>query len=303
MALFDAQTGMPLVRGRYSQPFQQIYVGKDITDMPKPGMEMERLTQILITKILNAFNAKETDLFSGMDLERGTDWGWFAENFHDPGDQRIMKGLKLAKVGKVDQAISLWKLVLYAPEVEEPSEIYRVNRAAAYYNLGVVYQLQGDRLFAAKMFSQANRLIQKLKYAQAWGDNIHAWLDQKTHRSADGGIEIVVPEPKPPAPPKRKPEVVELLESNPNLLLRAQELWPLEPVIKNADPDDLNGSQRGKLDLPAKRFDKKGYINYGEDDGALPLPQKRPKTNQGNSSANPSLAPELRQDSLIQPAN
>src|SRR3989339_1405521 len=27
LALFDAQTGMPLVRGRYSQPFQQIYVG------------------------------------------------------------------------------------------------------------------------------------------------------------------------------------------------------------------------------------------------------------------------------------
>ncbi|MDT8445556.1 MAG: tetratricopeptide repeat protein [bacterium] len=280
LSLFDAQTGMPLVRGIYSQPFQQIYVGDDIAKMPKAPREMQRLTTILITKILNAFNAKETDLFgkNDLDLERGTSWGWFADEIHDPGDRRIMKGIKLAEVGEIEQAVGLFKLVLYAPDRTEPQEIYRSNRASAYYNLGILYQSQGDHLFAAKMFSQANRLVQKLKYAQAWGDNMHAWIDQKSDSQRNQEIEVVLPEPKDVQdPPKKRPDVIQILESNPNLLLNAQDLWPLEPSIKNAEPGQLNGTQRSSLDAPARHFDKQGYIDRGLDDQPpAPLPWRKP---------------------------
>lgn len=279
LSLFDAQTGMPLVRGRYSQPFQQIYVGEDIARMPKPSREMQRLTKILITKILDAFEAKETDLFGNakLDLERGTGWGWFADEIHDPGNRRIMKGIDLAQAGELERAMGLWKLVLYSPERGEPQEIYRINRASAYYNLGVLYQQQGDHLFAAKMFSQANRLVQKLKYAQAWGDNMHAWLDRKADRNRDMALEVVLPEPtEVENPPKKQADVIHLLESNPNLLLKAQDLWPLEPVIKNAQPGDLNGTQRSELDEQPQRLDKQGYIHPGLDDHPpAPLPQRK----------------------------
>jgi len=287
LSLFDAESGLPLVRGRYSQPFQQIYAGKAIQDMPRSSVEMERLTQILITKILKAFNSSSSNQFVNLDLERGTSWGWFAQNIHDLGDSRIAKGIKMAKSGHLDEAVSLWKLVLFSQKLDEPEAIYRVNRASSFYNLGVVYQMQGDHLFAAKMFSQANRLKQTLRYAQAWGDNMHAWINEenKQVRQFSPDIEAFGSKKDKVKPKKIKPDVVLLLETNPSLLLKAQQLWPLEPVIKNATAEELNGTQRTKLDRPPTRFDRKGYIDYGSDgQDSYPLPRRitapKPK-NQG----------------------
>jgi len=283
LSLFDAETGIPLVRGRYSQPFQQIYAGKAIINMPRENVEMERLTQILISKILRAFNSKNTSRFETLDLERGTNWGWFADNVHDSGDARIKKGIKMASSGHFDEAISLWKLVLYSPLPDEPKAIYRLNRASAFYNLGVVYQMQGDHLFAAKMFSQANRLKQTLRYAQAWGDNMHAWIDEenKQVRTVDLDIELPEERNKVVVVQKKKADVILLLETNPSLLLNAQHLWPLEPVVKNASPTELNGTIRTKLDRAGTRFDRKGYIDYGsEGQDAYPLPQRITPTEQ-----------------------
>ncbi|OGG97594.1 MAG: hypothetical protein A2508_07860 [Candidatus Lambdaproteobacteria bacterium RIFOXYD12_FULL_49_8] len=310
LALFDAETGLALVRGRYSQPFQQIYVGQDATRMPSESKEMSRLTEILITKILNAFEAKEDDLFGSLPLERGTNWGWYADFINDAGDRRIVKGNEMAQIGQVENAISLWRLVLYGPDTDEPASIYRVNRASAFFNLGVAYNQQQDYLFAAKMFSQANRLSQKLLYAQAWGDNMHAWLDQKNRKTTDEEAQITLPEPPVEVKKSQKqPDFIELLEGNENLLLKAQDLWPLEPIIKNANPQDLNGTKRSKLDLPAKRYGMEGYIEYPDEKPAVyPLPQKKEKgdskknkTNSNTETNNPVKTPKPQPSSgLIQ---
>ena len=297
LSLFDAKTGIPLVRGQYSQPFQQIYAGKAIDQMPKQSREMERLTKILIIKILRAFSSSSNEFFAEMELERGTSWGWFAEHIHDRGNSRIVKGIKLAKVGQFDEAVNLWKLVLFTPEKGEPAEIYRINRASAYSNLGLIYQMQDDHLFAAKMFSQANRLQQTLKYAQAWGDNMHTWIDQQNQHVRSASLDFSLPdEKKSVAPVKKTPDVIFLLETNPNLLLNAQQLWPLEPVIKNATPEELNGTQRSALDKPRHRFDQEGYISpESNPKQSSPLPRRVLKPNPAMDS------PQTDNNSFIRP--
>jgi len=248
--LFDGETGTPLIRERFSQPFQQIYVGpKDIENRPKNSLELLRLTRILTAKVMTRFQTVEEKQRS-LDLERGENYGWFADEVHDQGDHRLMKGIAFAEAGDYEKAILVWKIVLFAPRTEEPDEIYLKNRASAFYNLGQVYHRMGDYLYAAKMFSQANRLQQKLKYAQAWGDNVHAWID--AHKDPNRGMKPLVlkkQEVVVAVKEEAKPNPVEELEKNQNLLLDAKQLWPLEPLVTNLDEPELHGIKKPSAQL------------------------------------------------------
>jgi tetratricopeptide (TPR) repeat protein len=140
-------------------------------------------------------------------------------------------------------------LVLYKAGESEPLEIYRKNRASAYYNLGVVYFKLGDWLKAAEMYSMANRMEQKLKYAQAWGNTMQMWLEAQkgevdqvneivNQQEMKGGIVSTTKSlnAKGVITPVSDAEILKSLERNQQLLLRARELWPLEPALKFAEP-------------------------------------------------------------------
>ncbi len=267
--LFDGETGTALIRERFSQPFQQIYVGKKDTERrPKEDKELLRLTKILTQKVMERFETSAEQ--SEFDLERGEAFGWVADEMHDYGDPRVMKGNDYATAGQYQKAKLMWKIVLFSPNDEEPEEVYLVNRATAFYNLGQVYHTQGDYLFAAKMFSQANRLRQKLKYAQAWGDNMHAWLD--AHLNPQRGIAPVLIEKKEIVQVvKAKPPLIQTLESNKNLLLDAKQLWPLEAKINELKEKDLNG-----LEKPEPNLYPKSQLKLSEPD-PMPLKMAPPK--------------------------
>lgn len=273
--LFDGETGTPLIRERFSQPFQQIYVGaKDIETRPKNSLELLRLTRILTAKVMRRFQAQEAKQ-ANLELERGENYGWFADEVHDQGDHRLMKGIAFAETGDYEKAILVWKIVLFAPRTQEPDEIYLKNRASAFYNLGQVYHRMGDYLYAAKMFSQANRLQQKLKYAQAWGDNVHAWID--AHKDPNRGAKPLVlrkPEVVVAVQEEKKPNLVEELEKNQNLLLDAKQLWPLEPLVTNLDDPELHG-----IGKPSPRLypDYQKDLSQPERVKVYPLSQQLPK--------------------------
>ena len=268
--LFDGETGTALIRERFSQPFQQIYVGKKDTERrPKEGKELLRLTKILTQKVMERFETSAED--QSFDLERGEAYGWVADEMHDYGDPRVMKGNDYARAGQFQKAKLMWKIVLFSPNDMEPETVYLVNRSTAFYNLGQVYHKQGDYLFAAKMFSQANRLRQKLKYAQAWGDNMHAWLD--AHLNPQRGIAPVLIEKKEIVKiVKAKPPLIQTLENNKNLLLDAKQLWPLVPKINELKEKDLNGLEKPKAGLYPK-----SQQQLSEPD-PMPLKMAPPKT-------------------------
>ncbi|MDX2469189.1 MAG: hypothetical protein QNL04_01295 [SAR324 cluster bacterium] len=290
--LFDGETGTALIRERFSQPFQQIYVGKKDTERrPKEGKELLRLTKILTQKVMERFETSAED--TNFDLERGEAFGWVANEVHDYGDPRVMKGNDYASSGQYQKAKLMWKIVLFAPNNSEPEEVYLINRATAFYNLGQVYHTQGDYLFAAKMFSQANRLQQKLKYAQAWGDNMHAWLD--AHLNPQRGIAPVIIEKKVIVQVvKAKPPLIQTLESNNKLLLDAKQLWPLEPKINELKEQDLNG-----LEKPDANLYPKSQLKLSVPD-PMPLKMAPKKKVEAEKEAMP--APQVKAgNQLIQP--
>ncbi|MDH3382352.1 MAG: hypothetical protein OEL54_06570, partial [Flavobacteriaceae bacterium] len=166
ISLFDGISGKPLLIKTFSQPFQQIYITpKSINERPSKNDEMSRVTNLLLIKILEAFNPPQNK-FETLNLEEGEGEDWISKNIYDFGNNRIKKGNRYALNGDIENAIWIWKLILFSPEGKEFDDIYIRNKASAYYNLGRVFHLQEDWWFAAKMFSQANRLNQKLKYAQ-----------------------------------------------------------------------------------------------------------------------------------------
>ncbi len=244
ITLFDAESGTLILRKKFSQPFQQIYIGTEaIANMPDQTLELRRLCKILIFKILTAFY-QHTDKITDLHFENGFGKDWFSIYIHNLGDTRIKKGNRLAMSGDLEKAMWMWKIILYKPEKDEPLDIYIKNRASAYYNLGIVYHMQKDWWFAAKMFSMANRLQQKLKYAQAWGNNIQMWLDEQRKPSEQVEDEFIAEKTEEPTDAsvkgllKKKPlgeektNILKYLEQNKQFLLKPRELWPLDPYLK-----------------------------------------------------------------------
>lgn len=240
LSLFEADTGKPLIQETYSQPFQQIYVGLEIEKRPTKDQEMLRLVNLLSLKISDSIRPSRQGKI--LDFEQGKGIGWFSKHIYDFGNRRLIKGNQFASTGDYNSAIWVWKLVLYGPEEGETPETYRINRAGAYFNLGLIYEQDKDWRFAATMFSKANRLEQKTKYAQAWGDNMERWLleEKKT--------EIEEKEPKKEKKlvdieqdllAQKEPAMVKRYEQNMDLLLNARKLWPLESKLKNISDEEL----------------------------------------------------------------
>lgn len=235
--LFDAKTGKRLVTRRFTQPFQQIYVGKEaISNRPENSIELNRLTKLLIFNMLDSFLSKE-EISADMEYEKGLADDWIVKKIYNMGNSRIRKGIRLAKAGKLDEAIWVWRITLFTPKGDEPENIYLYNRASAYYNLGIAYQMTKDWWKAAEMFSHANRIQQKLKYAQAWGNSLQIWLEEQKNPQPIKSEPAVVKttENKVQLDEKTKPLSVKSIEENNQLLLKPRILWPLDPYLKNQE--------------------------------------------------------------------
>lgn len=239
--LFDAETGMRIVSRRFSQPFQQIYIGNDaIKNRPASDIELNRLTKMLIFNMLDSFSSSEEKIVA-IRYEEGSSHGWLSDKIHNFGNRRLKKGIRYAEAGELDEAIWIWKIYLFSPEKGEPPAVYYQNRAAAYFNLGVALQQKKQWWKAAEMFSSANRIEQKLKYAQAWGNNMQIWLEEQRSppQLKKTATRIVkAEEKKVDLTEETRPQAVINLEANTQLLLKPRILWPLDPHLK----------QRKKLD-------------------------------------------------------
>jgi tetratricopeptide (TPR) repeat protein len=259
VSLFEAETGKLLLRKPYTQPFQQIYVGsEEIRKMPEKSQELKRLAKILVYRLLTDFyQAKAEPLV--MELEKGHGYDFISRYIYNLGDKRIKKGNRLAEIDEYDRAIWLWQLVLYKPDEDEPLDIYKKNRASAYYNLGVIYHKLGDWLKAADMYSMANRMVQDLKYAQAWGKTMQMWLDAKKgkeslvdeispkqDKEAEIAESVQIEQKKPEEEAVSESEILKSMEKNEQLLLKARELWPLEPALKFAEPPTMSPTPETK---------------------------------------------------------
>ncbi len=253
VSLYESETGKLLLRKPYSQPFQQIYVGtEEIDKMPEKSQELKRLAKVLVYRLLTDFYQAKVEPLA-MELEKGYGYDWISRYIYNLGDNRIKKGNRLADINEYDQAIWMWQLVLYEPDDDEPLDIYKKNRAGAYYNLGVIYQKLGDWLKAADMYSMANRMVQNLKYAQAWGKTMQMWLEARKDKEGlvdeispkqaeEEGItkSVQVNQEKSELEPVSESDILRSMEKNEQLLLRARELWPLEPALKFAEPPTLS---------------------------------------------------------------
>ncbi len=246
VSLYDAETGKPLVRKVFTQPYQQIYTDEQsIANRPEEHIELHRLTKLLFFRILESFNPDREH--NGMvNLEEGEGYDWFSAYIYNLGDRRVKKGNRLAKTGELDQAIWTWKIVLYGATKEEPHDVYVKNRASAFYNLGIVYQQKNDWWLAAKMFAKANRLQQKLKYAQAWGENIQSWLEQQKQpgiaREDEQEEQLVVQEMEQITETEMevRSDMIISLERNQQLMLEERDLFPLDSYIKSLQPIELD---------------------------------------------------------------
>lgn len=267
VSLFEAETGKLLLRKPYSQPFQQVYAGNnEIKNVPEKSLELRRLTKVLVLKLLSDFYQVKYEPLT-VELEEGYGRDWISINIFNLGDSRLKKGNRFAQVGEYEQAIWMWQLVLYKANKAEPLDIYRKNRASAYYNLGVVYYKLGDWLKAAEMYSMANRMEQKLKYAQAWGDTMQNWLETQ-QGEGDHVNEFAKPletktdfkkatkssNLKVSSTPVSDAEMLKSLERNQQLLLNARELWPLEPSLKYIDQptESIEPGQKLEEEAPGK---------------------------------------------------
>jgi len=243
--LYEARTGKNLVSRRFSQPFQQIYVGKEaIESRPDNNIELVRLTKMLVFSMLDSFLSSK-DKTSAIRYEAGSSYGWFADKIHNFGNSRLKKGIRFAEAGKLDDAIWIWKIFLFAPDEGEPADVYFKNRAAAYNNLGLAFQQKRDWWKAAEMFSAANRISQKLKYAQAWGNNLQTWLEEQ---HSPKRVKVTVPvekgtEKQIESMEEKRPAAVINLEENDQLLLQPRILWPLDPHLKQQEKALEGGKQ------------------------------------------------------------
>lgn len=237
VSAFEADTGKPLVRRELSEPFQQIYLASESgVERVDEQLELQRLASMVIINALNLIRYEQYRA-EPVVYEEGTGNDWISRNIYNLGDSRIKKGIRYAKAGDYAKAAWLWKIVLYGPAEAESEEVYLINRTGAFYNLGLIYRLQEKWLLAADMFSRANRLNQKLKYANNWAESMQAWREQ---RKSDDEPTLLTQESQVLMDSKivmgskddMKSELLRNLEINDSLLLNAKDLWPLDPAIK-----------------------------------------------------------------------
>jgi len=239
VSLFDAATGNVIVRKIISQPFQQVYYGEEsINNRPSRKMEFLRLSKLLIFRMMDSFQT-DSERNELQRLEEGDADSWIIGMIRNSNSHKIRKANRFAKAGDFDQAVLIWKVVLFSPSKEKHEFAFLKDRASIYYNLGIIFKQQGDLIQAAEMFSRANRLIQKLKYAQAWGETMQQWLQLQKN----GKKPVKTEEDQEMAVQKTLDDFdstetissdrIKYLERNNRLLLNAKDLWPLEPIIKN----------------------------------------------------------------------
>jgi len=231
LSFFDALTGTVLLQGLFAQPFQQIYITEeDKKNRPDEKLEMLRNTKLLLYKVLDQMAGVPAS--KKLYLENGSGFKWYDSLLLRDGNRRIKKGNRLAEAGRFDQAILMWNIVLYEKEEEEPLDVYISNRASVYYNLGLIYHQKKDWWTAASMFSNANRIKQQLKFAQAWGDEIYLWLEnQKKTELREESPTIDQMDVDEKMMEKQQP-LIKLLESNEDMLLKPRILWPFDQNLK-----------------------------------------------------------------------
>jgi len=193
--------------------------------------------------MLDSFIAMEEKV-KATQYEKGLAHDWFAKKVHNFGNRRIQKAIRLAKAGDLDEAIWIWRIILFSPIKDEPKDIYLHNRAATYYNLGIAYQLNDDWWKAAEMFSQANRIRQKLKYAQAWGNSIQLWLEEQRNPPSKKKATAIVKTDLQKVELMEEKELLSVIniEKNEQMLLKPRILWPLDPHLKKHE--QLNNSEK-----------------------------------------------------------
>jgi len=237
ISLYNADSGKILIQKQFSQPFQQVYFGEEeVKNRISKADELIRLTELLSKKVIDALlGIKLED--QPLILKKGLGYDLISGTIYDFGDWRIRKGIKFAEAGNFEQAVEVWKIVLFEPGKKEPKEVYVQNKADAYYNLGSAYLKQEKWLEAADMFSNANRINRKMEYAQAWGDSIQSWLEeQQSKKVSDAMLEAKQMEKAPEVLPvyEVQPKVDKLsIVNHEDLLLKPLKLWPFESLIKD----------------------------------------------------------------------
>jgi len=240
-----------LLKGLFAQPFQQIYVTEDDKKKrPDEKLEMLRNTKLLLFNILDQMAGKPAS--KKLYLENGKGFGWYNRLLMQNGNRRIKKGNQLAEAGKLDQAILMWNIVLYEKEPEEPIDIYISNRASVFYNLGRVYHQKKDWWKAASMFSKANRIEQRLKYAQAWGDEIYHWLERQKKTGIREKIQLTDKMDADKQIIEKQQPLIKHLESSDDLLLKPRILWPFDQDLKAKVKDTQNNNSSKQMPTSRK---------------------------------------------------
>jgi tetratricopeptide (TPR) repeat protein len=243
ITLFDAESGDIILRKQFTQAFQQIYIGADkVAARHSREEEVQRLIRRLIGEMLDILYSEKKVI--DKDLRAGEGGTVFDRVLLNTGDSRLQKGINYALVGEYDQAILVWKIVVFTPKDDEPEEIYQRNRARAFYNMGQIYSLQNKPWLAAKMYSQANRIQQKLKYAQSWSDNMHVWLvnkEKKTKQKEDNSSRNMVLGSQQRLKHDQTTDI-KRIDENQDLLLNPRLLWPLEQKLKAKEKQESTTS-------------------------------------------------------------
>lgn len=211
--------GAEIFRKKFIQAYQQIYVDEETKEnRPIPAVEMERLSKLAMTRVAQLLDYRSQNIVIPLEKGEKNYWGLFSVS-----NPRIIKGINYARDNKLDDAMLLWKTVLFEEEPNEDAsdqakELYKKNRVAAYYNIGQIYRAQEKWLDAAIMFSKANRLRQKIRYAQAWADCLTNWkfelLEKSKKRERLQKGHVFLEEKK--------------IEQIDELLLKRTKLWPFE---------------------------------------------------------------------------
>lgn len=217
------KTAEELLRLDIEAPYQQIYIGeKAIENMPSLEKEEERLTDQAFKQFIEYIDYQTIE--QPVEFETGKTNSIIG--LFSPGNKVIEKGIRLAETEKYLQARLTWASVTFEPETKSSEAFFRFNRAAAFYNIGILFQLENQWLKAAKMFSSANQMMQKEKYADAWSNAVVRWKSEMRNRKPDDSpTQTITRQKKKAAEQKPKPWRVPL---KPEYQLKIQKLWPYD---------------------------------------------------------------------------
>lgn len=213
-----------LVNRTYTQPYQQIYRGETAIAKKKPlSLESDRLNHLVIAKFLRSINYKRTKTIIPFEFagKKKKSYFWpFVES-------TIERGIRLAEGKNYIKAETIFTLLSHrmGKNSKKSFEVISKEKAQIYYNLGVIKQLQQKWEGAALMFSKANRLQQKMKYAQAWADSIQRWKDLQQIKVK--GTNLIKPIQT------IQKERIPSIEDQDRLLLDKNKLWPYKKLSDN----------------------------------------------------------------------